>query len=211
MRRLSLLLLGLLSSASVYAQDTFSGDEIDYFRQSLGRYQLVDGRQGEGMIEFSPGSKPTVLIEMQEGQMVKFQPNQVVSFTLNDHWFISTSETGQAPTPATAKNFTGDFVQVIDTGKVILARRYRSLPVPGSSNVSLSATLIARRKTDNKWTRIPHGINSSTEKFRLAVTPFFEGRTDLVDALTRKLVIYENLERCIQAYNSGATMNFAEE
>lgn len=211
MRRLSLLLVGLFSAVAAHAQDTFSGDEIDYFHQSFGRYELVDGRRGEGLIEFSPGSKPTVAIEMQEGKMVRMTPSEVVSFTLNDRWFISTSETGQTPTLANAKTFTGDFVQVIDTGKVILARRYRSLAMPGSSNMSLSTQLIARRKTDNSWTRIPHGINSSTEKFRLAVTPFFAGRTDLIDALTRKLVIYENIERCIQAYNTGATMNFAEE
>lgn len=210
MRHLRLLVIGVLASFSATAQDYFSGEEIETFRHGDGHFTLVDGRKGEGVIYYEPFFYAHVNVEWPSGQKAEYAPHQIISFTVGNKWFISTSETAQSPSPSNSGYFTGDFVQVVDTGKVIMVRRYSQRPVQGGAP-RISSVLLVRRKADMKWSRIPHGINSSSKKFRTAVAPYFEGRADLLEALENKTITIENFERCVKAYNSGELMNFSAE
>lgn len=210
MRHLWLLVCGVLAWGPVAAQDYFSGEEIETFHHAEGHFTLVNGRKGEGEIYYEPFFSPHVNIELPSGQQVQYAPHEIVAFTVGNKWFISTSETAQPPAPGSAGYYIGDFVQVVDTGKVIMVRRYSQRPVQGGAP-RISSKLMVRRREDLFWRRIPHGLNSSTKKFRTAVAPFFAGRPDLLEALERKAITFENFERCVKAYNSGELMNFAQE
>src|SRR5688572_19912451 len=112
--RYHLLLLGFslfLSHSSATAQGFFTPAPLERFPSETGHYVLVDRRQGECLIDYEPTLNPRVIIQLPHGQKIKFRPHEVVSFTLANRLFISTSESAETPTPENAEEFVGDFVQ----------------------------------------------------------------------------------------------------
>jgi len=210
MRQLVLLFgLILLLHPAARAQHAFSTETLEKFQPTMGHYALRDGRQGEGEITFEPAVTPRVTIRLSDGKKVKFRPDEVVSFTLGECLFMPTNELAEHPTEANAARYHGYFVQVLDTGHLVLVRQYKPLSKAGAS----STALLIRHSTDGHWTEIPMPFRGapSSQSFRETLAPFLAGRDDLLEDLHDSKLTYRLVPAYVEAYNSGHELRVEEE
>lgn len=165
-----------------------------------GHYVLRDGRQGDGEIGFEPEASSTVTIRLEDGKKLKLRPADVRSFTLGGNLFLATNDLTETPTDANAPRFNGYFVQVLDTGQLVLVRQFK--PRNQAAGASREALLI-RRAIDSEWTEVPvpyRGAGSS-QIFREVLAPFFDSRPELLEALQDGRITYSQLADHVRAYN----------
>lgn len=196
MRSLILLLgLGLALPQVASAQDSFGAGSV-----ATEQYVLRDGRHGEGEVGFEPEAGTTVTIRLGDGKKARLKPSEVRSFTLGGNLFVATNDLAEPPTAANAARYNGYFVQVLDTGQLVLVRQCKPRGAAGG------APLLIRRATDSEWTEVPMPYRGagSNQNFREVLAPFFDGNADLREALEDGRVTYGQLADYVRAYNHPA-------
>lgn len=126
---------------------------------------------------------------------------------------------GGTPTENGSGATKGVFVQLADTGRLWLGRRYTggtsSGPVLGGSgwvtpSNSGYSSWVLRRRSGGPWEEIPSTSGGSSKKFRKMLAPYLVGWPDLLDALEREALDFKRVDQAIRGYNSGEPVFFLD-
>lgn len=207
-------------SFPVSAQNVLEPAVLDGFKTDGGTCALVNGKQYLGELRYEPETANAIklgfrthVVVSEEGKRTKLYARQVKSFSINNRQFISTDMAGRSPVRADSATFDGIFVQLVDTGKLQLARRYVGATSVGGgvSSYRIENEWLLRRRS-GAWTTIPRPAMGgySSKKFRTALASFFANRSDLLDSLSGESLTYQDVEQAIRAYNSGEATFFLE-
>jgi hypothetical protein len=211
------LLLTILSAfiSPAAAQGALESAKLDDYTTENGSCRLTDGTQYVGKLRYSFKA----VIIWPEGKRRRLVPNDIVSFSIYNRYFISTDWAGHRPSGADSTAFKGIFVQLVDSGRLQLGRVYVSSYSstsmgPGMAPMSSKSIYTAwvLRKANGAWVEIlaPAMGAYSSKKFRKSLIPFFSDRPDLLDSLDREALTYDRLEDAIKAYNAGETIFFLD-
>ncbi|MBC7449270.1 MAG: hypothetical protein H7330_14555 [Hymenobacteraceae bacterium] len=208
-------------SFSARAQTTLEPAVLEHFTTDAGTYLYVSGVQYRGKLRYEPETENVVKLGFRthvvvwvNGKPEKLYAEDVKSFSLENRFFISTDSEGRGPTGVDSADFEGTFVQLADTGRLELGRRYAGA-TSGGGYGPVSYTighewLIRQRK--GGWTIIPRPAlgGYSSKKFRAMLAKYFADRPDLLDSLKNESLTYQDLEQAVHAYNSGEPTFFIE-
>lgn len=202
---------------------------LEMFREP-GTFEFTDGTKGEGVLAYHIGVIPRLLITTGAGQMM-YSPYQIRSFSFKGHQFTTadafavtaTSDfditLGLLSLDRTREFIKRDFVEIIELGKLELLihyayflRQHSTSHGPGITP-SHYYTIPLKKKSyllRQQGQRTPSVVLASSgesdKKLREALSPYFQDRPDLRQALKEKLITYENLPAYIRAYNTGSTL-----
>ncbi len=214
-------------SLPVCGQGTLEGAQLDDFTTDNGTLTMVDGQQYTGKLKFSAGLGHNVVI-WPDDKRTSLLPNQVKFFSLYQRYFIATNQLGNIPTQGAPLRTNTLLIQLADTGKLQLARRYKddikseridksagelmqaiSSPVPPRYDL---VVWWLRKGRSGAWTEIPMPSlgGYTSKKFRKVMANFLTDRPDLLSSLESEALTYKDVEQAIRAYNSGEPTFFTE-
>ena len=218
--RCFLIALGATSCFfSAHAQVGLEAEPLEHFTTDAGKCTLVNGVQHESKLRFELETTNllklgfrTHIVVWEQGEKNHLYAGEVKTFTIFNRVFISTNMAGQAPVVADSGDFEGFFVQLADSGKLQLARRYMIAANTGGMGGSRIWNEWLIRRRNGAWTEIPRPAMGgySSKKFRQALQAFLADRPDLLDSLNREALTYRDVAQAIRAYNSGETTFFVE-
>lgn len=216
------------------AQSMLETAELENFSTDNGRCVLANDSVYTGKMEFKPeGSLPTIthLNIFPNGKKVKLRTYEVKSFTIDQRYFIATNYSGMPPTRKDWLDGKGGFfVQLTDTGRLWMARRYLARKggasgggigmmvggggmMPGAfiSAATIYPWLLRHRKS-GLWQEIPIPGNGkgTNKKFRQMLAPYFADRPDLLQSLEGEALDYKRVDQAIRGYNSGEPVFFID-
>lgn len=187
------LILGVLLAPQMVSAQSTSKDFVP------GTYILNNGQSVRQQGQLKLKSHDKLLVQKPDGKNIKYTPDQVSSFWMNDHRYT------------TADNFIGKstelkkaFVVLLDSGQVMLMRYDYYMP-SGLEKLGMppiSHIFLLKSARQIQLTRVEHGMFLPTDQmFREAVRPYFSGRPDLVKLLDEKIITFNNLPAAIHAVN----------
>ncbi|MBC6605216.1 hypothetical protein H8B13_00135 [Hymenobacter sp. BT188] len=143
-----------------------------------------------------------------KGEVVKLLPEDVYRFQIGNCNF-TTASGFIVPTVTAEKVMKLTFVQLLDSGQVVLMRyneENRYAPIMGSGGSMMSYggaytlnTYLLQRPNEEEATSLP----KNSKELRLALAPYVQNRGDLIKLLTDKRISQRNLEAFIHSLNTG--------
>ena len=211
-------LFGLIVAAPFpsWAQPTWEPAALDRLTTPAGQCFLADGTTYTGELHYVPetanlikaGFRTHLTVRVADKRR-KLYPEDVRSFVLDQRVFVATDLAGNLPTeePATAL-----FVQLVDTGRLYLVRRYMSGGTSGQFAVASVGDEWLLRRRSGPWQEIPKpGLGGySSNKFRKMLAGYFADRPDLLASLMDQTLTYQHVMQAVRAYNSGEPTFFIE-
>ncbi len=207
---------------SARAQSPFEPAVLENFKTDAGRCTRVDGTKYEGKMQYEFGGTPHLVI-WPNGERTKLFPESVMSFSIDNRFFISTDWEGHVPTQDPAADYDGTFVQLVDTGRLELARLYTlqvdiprdvSKPIMPHERLVIASPEISLllRQRKGEWVGVtrPAMGGYTSKKFRAMLAHYLADRPDLLKSLNNEALLYHHVEQAIRAYNSGEPTFFIE-
>jgi len=165
-----------------------------------------DGRtKHTGMIRFHSNYLD---FKNEKGEVIKLLPEDVYRFQIGNNKF-TTAEGFVVPTAIAEKTMKLTFVQLLDSGQVLLMRydeEGRNAPIMGAGGSMMSygrnytlSTYLLQMPNEAEATSLP----KNSKEFRKALAAYVTTREDLAKLLSDKRISQRNLQAFIHALNTG--------
>ncbi|MGI4834664.1 MAG: hypothetical protein ACRYFK_14510 [Janthinobacterium lividum] len=142
-------------------------------------------------------------MKYDDGKTAKLTPEQVTSFRISDHKYVTASGFHVMGGIGGA-DIDLVFVEQLDSGQVVLMRYEYSVGAPmASGSASLSTYVLSTPTIPGVAAAQAGAYSNGGKKFREVVRPYFNGRPDLQKQVEEKRITAENLPEAVHAFNTN--------